>query len=261
MCILAIKPKGIAAPNEETLREMFERNPDGAGVSYAIDNKLTLIKGLMTFNEFKKVVEKIPVEAVALLHCRITTSGGVCKELTHPFRLCKDIKEMRKTKAIYDSGFIVAHNGIFNEFRAKELNNDTTQFVINYLSNLQDISEQAHKDILVEELEPIINKIVEGSRLAILSADGRVAKYGSGWIEDGGLYYSNSTYKPYKNYYNSKYFDCYNDWWKRYKKNIYNKTLLKAIEKEPELEKTILEYKDLGYMEEEILDWYNKGYI
>ena len=87
MCILIIKPNGVMTPSESTLKTCFERNPDGAGFSYNKNGKIILKKGFMTFDSFKKAVEKIPITSSALIHCRITTSGGTKPELTHPYPL------------------------------------------------------------------------------------------------------------------------------------------------------------------------------
>lgn len=133
MCIIAVKPKGVETPSKEILNNMFKSNPDGAGVAYNKNGKLFIVKGLMTFAEFWQGCQEIPKESGAIYHARIETSGGVCKELTHPFLLNEDINEQRKTFIIKSKGEAVAHNGIFNEFTRKDLNSDTTQFITNYL--------------------------------------------------------------------------------------------------------------------------------
>lgn len=264
MCTLCIKPRGVAVPSEEYLKNMFKNNPDGSGIAYAFGGKIKVIKGLMSEGEFLKACSLIPVDAVAIIHSRITTSGGTSKELTHPYRLCNDIKEMRKTRAVYTDGFVVGHNGIFSEFGKKELNNDTTQFIITYLNNLQDAVSAGGCDILSKKIKPVIEKLTGTSKLAILSSDGRVEMFGSGWICDGGSYFSNSNYKPYEpaiwkvgysNYYSGGYYN-YNDYLKKYNKTIHNKELKELVKNNPELEAEILDFKEQGYFESEILSWY-----
>lgn len=265
MCTLAVKPKGVATPKTEYLINMFKNNPNGAGVAWACGGKISVIKGLMTEADFLKACEKIPVDAVALIHCRITTSGGTCKELTHPFRLCADIKEMRKTKAIYESGCVVGHNGIFSEFKTKDLNNDTTQFIITYLNNLQSVAERGGVSILCEEYKPIINQLVNGSRLAILNTEGGCCIYGSGWQTCEGVYYSNGNFKPYEPIYYNGYgsynnYSKYNSFYKEYYKTIHNEDL-KEYAKEASLKKEILKLKAEGYSEWQILNYIESGYL
>lgn len=209
MCIIAVKPAGVAVPSVEILTRLFNKNPDGAGIALATDKGVKIDKGIMTLNDFLTKVQKIPTDSAAIIHCRISTSGGICRELTHPFILTSDINRMRKTQALTQRE-VVAHNGVFSEFGNKEANNDTTQFIINYLKPLKDLAENANESVQAERLKPIINKLVSGSRLVILDKAGHFTLYGNGWEESNGVYYSNTGYKEYSyyttttgNYYNN----------------------------------------------------------
>lgn len=204
MCIIAVKPKGVETPSKEILSNMFRANPDGAGVAYNNNGKLYIIKGLMTFSEFWQVCQHITKESGAIYHTRIETSGGVCKELTHPFLLNADIKEQRRTVTITTKGEAVAHNGIFNEFTRKEFNNDTTQFISNYLSPLKKMKDTTFNSILDDDLDSIINKLCGSTnKLAIVNQDGIIKRYGGTWIFDNGIYYSNSSYERERYTYHS----------------------------------------------------------
>ena len=47
MCIIAIKPKGKEMIPDENIRQMFSRNPHGAGIMYLKpDGKVHIEKGL-----------------------------------------------------------------------------------------------------------------------------------------------------------------------------------------------------------------------
>lgn len=196
MCIIVVKPAGIAVPSVEILTRLFNKNPDGAGIALATDKGVKIDKGIMTLNDFLTKAKKIPTDCAAIIHCRISTSGGICRELTHPFILTSDINKMRKTQAL-TQGEVVAHNGVFSEFGSKEANNDTTQFVINYLKPLKDLAESAGETVQADRLKPIINKLASGSRLVILDKTGLFTLYGNGWEECGGVYYSNTGYKEF----------------------------------------------------------------
>lgn len=196
MCIIAVKPAGVAAPSVEILTRLFNKNPDGAGIALATDKGVKIDKGIMTLNDFLTKAKKIPTDSAAIIHCRISTSGGICRELTHPFILTSDINKMRKTQAL-TQGEVVAHNGVFGEFGCKEANNDTTQFIINYLKPLKDLAESTGETVQADRLKPIINKLASGSRLVILDKTGRFTLYGNGWEECDGVYYSNTGYKDY----------------------------------------------------------------
>lgn len=206
MCILIVKPKGKICPSKEILEECFYRNPDGAGFSYNKNGVIVLRKGFMTFEDFYEASKKIPAESTALIHCRIGTSGGNTAGLTHPYPLCNDYKRMQKTTQILKpsadkKAYAVAHNGIFDKLEIRKDVNDTCVFIANILNPLNELS----KDILNSQLDSVINRCVDGSRIAILDNEGNCSRYGSGWIEDCGIYYSNSSYKPYSFSYGGKY--------------------------------------------------------
>ena len=203
MCILIVKPKGKICPSKETLEECFDRNPDGAGFSYNKNGVIVLRKGFMTFEDFYEATKKIPTESTALIHCRIGTSGGNTQGLTHPYPLCNDYKKMQKITQILKptdnkKAYAVAHNGIFSELETRKDVNDTCVFIANILNPLNDIAD----DILDEKLDSVISRCTDTSKIAILDNEGNCKMYGSGWIEDCGIYYSNSTYKPFSYNYN-----------------------------------------------------------
>lgn len=208
MCIIAVKPQNVAIPSQEILERIFDKNPDGAGIAYTTNGGIKIIKGIMSKGEFLKVCQKIPTKASAIIHTRISTSGGICKELTHPYKLTNDFKELRKTNIeIKKNDFAVAHNGIFSEFGTMQNANDTMQFIATYLTPLKELKEKNGGKITDNDITPIINRLVNGSRLVIMATDGEFKTYGNGWSEQNGIYYSNEGYKkPTYTYY-----DYWND--------------------------------------------------
>lgn len=220
MCILIVKPQGVMAPTNEILKRCFDANPDGAGVCYEKNGSIIIKKGLMDFKSFTREVEKIPVESTALLHCRIGTSGGNIPELTHPYPLTNNIKDLKRTSIkLYPHKtpdgklgrvYAVGHNGVFSGLGEKGEVNDTCMFIANILTPLL----QKCGDILDKKLDAVINRLVDNSRIAIMDNTGRVCMYGSGWTEQDGIYYSNTGYKPYKYTYTTYYdYDDYDDGW------------------------------------------------
>lgn len=208
MCILIVKPKGKICPPKETLEECFDRNPDGAGFSYNKNGVIVLRKGFMTFEDFYEATKKIPTDSTALIHCRIGTSGGNTQGLTHPYPLCNDYKKMQKITQVLrptkdKKAYAVAHNGIFSDLETRKDVNDTCVFVANILNPLYEVS----KDILDDALDSVISRCTDTSKIAILDNEGNCKMYGTGWIEDCGIYYSNSTYKPFKYNYNWRNYD------------------------------------------------------
>ena len=58
MCIICAKPAKTAFPDAETIRTMWYRNPDGAGIMYARDGKVCIEKGFITHRALTHI--KIP---------------------------------------------------------------------------------------------------------------------------------------------------------------------------------------------------------
>ncbi|MBR4002951.1 MAG: hypothetical protein IKI95_02640 [Clostridia bacterium] len=251
MCIIAIKPKNVAMPTKEILERMFDKNPHGAGVVYTTEkHTIKIVKGLMSKNEFLKVCEKIPTTAVAILHARISTSGGVCKELTHPYELTNDFKKLRRLTTEIANGYAVAHNGVFNEFGTMFEANDTMQFIATYLTALEDLKKNANGTILDADIKPIINKLVSGSRLVIIDNEGNWQKYGSNWEEHNGVYYSNGGYKKQENFWHG--WKNWNDYcWDNYG-TYYQNEQRREREREKQKEKELLEELQKEYELEEI---------
>ncbi len=256
MCIIAIKPKNIEAPSKETFKNMFRANPDGAGVAFNLNNKLYIIKGLMTFDEFWRVCEKIPVESSAIYHARISTSGGICQELTHPYLLDENIFNQRKIYTEVKKGIAVAHNGVFSEFDKKEFNNDTTQFISTYLVPLNKLERRAFKSILDDDLDKIINKLCGYSnKLAMIDEKGNIKKYGSGWIFKKGVYYSNYSFESY---YHTNFLYDDMDSFCLSKKHKLDAKIQYLIENDPYFEDAYESMK--AYMtDEQIYEYYTKG--
>jgi predicted glutamine amidotransferase len=201
MCIIAVKAANVAPPSVETLRAMFRANPDGAGVAYVRGGYLVISKGHMIEADFLAAAAKIPQDSPAVYHCRIETSGGVCKALTHPFYIDKDIKKQKRLTTRTIDGAALVHNGIFSQYGKKEGNSDTTQFITNILAPLQALKTAAGGSLTDSDLRPTLAGLCGyNSKIAILTAAGSLETYGSGWIEDGGLLFSNGTYKAARYY-------------------------------------------------------------
>jgi len=56
MCVVAIKNKGVAFPNDDSIKAMWDANSDGAGFMYALDNKVFIEKGFMKLSDLNGAV-------------------------------------------------------------------------------------------------------------------------------------------------------------------------------------------------------------
>ena len=198
MCVIAYKPNNIAFPSDTILKNCYENNPDGAGFMYAYKGEVHIQKGYETWEAFKNALDKARKltgdKVPYVMHFRIATQGYE-KTMTHPFPLSSKMSNLKKLK--YDCNIGVAHNGILDltSDGSKDYS-DTMKFITDYLC-LIIRSYTWYND---DRTTTLIERLIEGSRLAILDKKGHCQLMGNGWVEDNNVYYSNDSYKrePYK---------------------------------------------------------------
>lgn len=192
MCIIAAKARGIDMPSEETIENMWWRNNDGAGFMYAKDGHVHIQKGFMKYDDFKaaldKLAEKENLKDLALvMHFRITTHGGTKPANCHPFPISDSIGVLSKLQSKCRIG--VAHNGIIN-IEPRQGISDTMEYIASQLAPLSRAVPDFYKS--KDLMEMVYN--ATSSRLAFLTGDGHIYTVGD-FVEDGGIKYSNSSYK------------------------------------------------------------------
>ncbi len=192
MCVIAVKPAGQPLPNDDTLRTMWDNNPHGAGFMFAKGGAVHIRKGFMSFKEFQKALNGVKNAAALplVLHFRISTGGGVCPQMTHPFPLSADHETLTAAKSSAAVG--IAHNGVL-PYPSTKTTSDTYEYITGQLQPLSLALPRWYKDRHAMQL---VKNATDGSRLAILTGSGEIITTGTGWKEDGGLLYSNESYKP-----------------------------------------------------------------
>jgi hypothetical protein len=179
MCIAIYKPESKVL-SQETLKECYDSNPDGAGFMYAQGKKLHIEKGFFSYDSFYQAYKEHESKQ-AVLHFRIKTHGKIDTTNCHPFAVNSSI------------GFV--HNGIISGFGDTNhsdtigFNNAILQPLVNKWGNLALFQD------------PVIN-LIEGrigySKLVFLDRHGnhKIMNEGKG-VWDDGVWYSNDSYKPY----------------------------------------------------------------
>lgn len=191
MCIIAYAKNGVKI-EENVIRTMFEGNPDGAGVMWKpLDGgNVKIRKGFMDVESLLKAWNKIPVECEKAIHCRIATSGKISKGCCHPFPVRPKTDMMKK--AVDKCYMALMHNGVISQCTPKSgmkaTCSDTMVFAAKYLYPLQ---KQIDKECIQDLLESFA-----ASRLLIMRANAPTIMLGN-WVEDKGVYYSNTSYKDY----------------------------------------------------------------
>lgn len=212
MCIAIAKPIGVEIPNDDILTNCFNNNPDGAGFAFNHNNEVIIRKGYMKLKDFLDAFHKYDEKfnfknRGVLIHTRITTHGGTNPQMCHPFPINSDEGALKKIE--YASPFAVIHNGIISltssEAREKKDMSDTAIFVQKYLTKIAKNKKWFGNKANIELIEELID-----SKMAILNGSGKIIMT-SGFTEDNGVFYSNSSYKEnrYKSVYNWDWYDDY----------------------------------------------------
>lgn len=186
MCIIAIKLKGQKMFDEQTIRTMFDNNPDGAGYMFHDGKKVVIRKGFMEVDTLLKSLSSQDFTNTNLvLHFRIGTSGRMDALNCHPFPVYDTNKTYCKTD------IALVHNGILRDFTPSKKSpiNDTQVFIQTMLRELKK-GFQYDKGIL-----KLIAYIIDTNKFALLDENNRVTMIGD-FIEDNGYVYSNRSYLP-----------------------------------------------------------------
>jgi len=196
MCVICLSKKGVRQPDESEIRDMWETNPHGAGYMFIKDGKVEIHKGFMELKDFLRSVksENFTDDDVVVYHFRISTQAGVTPEMTHPFPLSDDLKDMKILDCTCSVG--IAHNGIIRLTSCKDPDySDTALFITEYLPMLirdtRDITDRRVKKTI---------KALAGSKLVIINGDGDVTVIGDFFKDKDGLMYSNKNHLPTRDF-------------------------------------------------------------
>lgn len=200
MCVIATSGVGINPPTEQNLKDMFDYNDDGAGISYVLDNRVYTYKGLMTWSDFEKTyallekklktASKTFKDVAVMYHFRIGTHGPNSPELTHPFPISHDFKHLSALELASD--VVMAHNGIISSVTPRSGWSDTQQYINDIVLPLMQTDRNFYKN---KHFKNLLSNTINGSRLAFLNNNSEFTLIGD-WVESDiaelkGIKYSN----------------------------------------------------------------------
>jgi hypothetical protein len=179
MCIAIYKPEGKIIPYA-TLKECYDSNPDGAGFMYAEDKKLHIEKGFFSLQSFYEAYVKHQ-DKQAVLHFRIKTHGKIDTTNCHPFAVNNSL------------GFV--HNGVISGFGDAN-HSDTIGFNNGVLQPL--VNKWGNLALFQDPMKDLIESRIGYSKLIFLDRHGNhnILNEAKG-VWDDGVWYSNTSYKPY----------------------------------------------------------------
>ena len=194
MCVICYVPKNTYLPKKDTIRAMWDKNHDGAGVMYKTENNEVFYKkGYFDFEMFYADLVEISKRAKEMaIHCRIATSGGVNKEMCHPYPLTNEIGRLKSPFGNKCDKPIIMHNGIININNIGDLN-DTCSYIIKKLvPRYKRTTAFMFDETIVDHIQDEIGY----SKLLIMSQY-PTKMIGNWQKDDDGCYYSNLYFKPY----------------------------------------------------------------
>lgn len=185
MCIAILKTKD-GTITDEMLRNCFKNNPNGSGVAYVHDNQLYVVKGIFNVDEFVDTVHKaesLSDNGNILIHCRISTSGLIDVDNSHPH--------------VVNDSTVLIHNGILDiDVPKNSKKSDTRLFIEQYLQDLP-------RDFIYNKsiLKLIEDRIGKSNKFIFLNTNGDYAIVNEDcghWLN--GVWFSNFTYEDYSLY-------------------------------------------------------------
>jgi hypothetical protein len=176
-----MKPKDVTI-SRATLEQCFKSNDDGAGFMYNnAKKKLQVRKGFFTFDAFWKAYEPMQHKAMAI-HFRIKTHGDVDKDNCHPFLVNDNL------------GFI--HNGTIKGYNNAHQKSDTWQFNEDILQPF--VSKWGKLALFDDPMKKLVEDYIGWSKLVFMDNENNFQIFNEDkGIWDDGVWYSNSSYKPY----------------------------------------------------------------
>jgi predicted glutamine amidotransferase len=211
MCTWLYKPKNEKMVSKEERNLMWETNPHGGGVMWAIGGKVEYAKGFTTFDEMEKFLMaldiKLGLDNLALvLHYRITTTKSKKPQQTHPFYITSDKKKLLQLRGQDD--VIFCHNGSMNSFYDYDSKlSDTQNFSIEILSMFREIDPQFYKkEQFLKRIERLTsNEKDKYNRFCFLDGEGMAYTVGD-VTKEGNLIYANLNHRVMADY-TSTYYD------------------------------------------------------
>lgn len=179
MCIAIYKPEGKVL-SLATLKECYTSNPDGAGFMYAENKKLHIEKGFFSFKSFYDAFKKHE-DKQTVIHFRIKTHGKIDTANCHPFAVNNAI------------GFV--HNGVISGFGDSDFS-DTVRFNEQILRPL--VNKWGNLALFQDPIIDLIESRIGYSKLVFLDRHGnhKIMNESKG-VWDDGVWFSNTSYKPY----------------------------------------------------------------
>lgn len=166
MCLIIKKPAGRAI-SEDFLINAWQRNADGWGGFFVVDDEVVWQRGLR-FEELLRYNAALPSHTEAYLHLRKATYGAICRDMAHPYRV--------------RDGLMLMHNGSIAHLAPQDPSvSDTAELARHLRDMLEGLSnEQASSVLRSAGFARLIAPLIDGSMVVLMDAQGPV-RLGRDW--------------------------------------------------------------------------------
>lgn len=181
MCVIVVCEEGLKLTDAQ-FESCFKSNDHGVGLAWINRKDLCWSKGYM---DVKSALAKYKTvsDFAHIAHFRLSSAGGVCPELTHPFLVTPDSPIIMQGKG---KDRLLFHNGTISGWKD--------------LVNIIAISNRNYPDGAMSDTRAMAmsvgicgEKMLDSGKYVIASPD-EFLTYGD-WTEDEGIYYSNTYWK------------------------------------------------------------------
>jgi hypothetical protein len=181
MCVILVADKG-ERPTTEQIVAAAAANPHGIGMAWIEGGEVRWSKDVPLSGALRAAKE-LPLPFV--MHFRIASAGGVKPELCHPF----PIEAMPRTDMEGTAKQVLFHNGHVPGWESWFAESFPKGRPAGSWSDSRLMARKAWFGFDPEKLK--------GQRTARLAASGKVRTTGEGWIEAGGVRWSNGYWLEY----------------------------------------------------------------
>lgn len=170
MCVIIIKPAGVAMPDKEILRAAMTANPDGFGLV----SPSVCYKGLDR-GSFLRKLGKVSETEPCMIHLRWATHGSVKRANCHPFRA---------------DGVWFMHNGVLNIRTSGDMTDSETAFQRVIMPAIERCGFGS------AGMAAAIESVIGTSRFALMKGD-EILTFGNFYRSADGCLYSNLNFQRY----------------------------------------------------------------
>lgn len=217
MCVIAICEQGLKLDNQ-TFRDCFSSNHHGAGFAWMQDGDLCWSKGYMDSKSAWKKYKTI-CEFPHIAHFRLSSAGGICEELTHPFLITDDSPIEMEGRG---QNRLLFHNGTISGWQ-------NMLMMISFSNKKCPEGKMSDTRVMAMAVSILGESMLDSSKY-IIATPTEFTTYGN-WEKSEGIYYSNLFFKRSTYRYETSSYGMYDE----FDEGFYGAPNKKEKKKAPEL--------------------------